>query len=88
MLAYGTGALLLLRVYGNGIYTCSADYNYTFVCADYINQRVFFKTKLSVSIIAGLVVCVIGVGLVIGADFKSLFSGRALGYLLAFGAVI
>ena len=88
MLAYGTGALLLLRVYGNGVYTCSADYNYTFVCADYINQRVFFKTKLSVSIIAGLVVCVIGVGLVIGADFKSLFSGRALGYLLAFGAVI
>ena len=88
MLAYGLGALLLLRVYGNGIYTCSADYNYTFVCADYINQRVFFKTKLSVSIIAGLVVCVIGVGLVIGADFKSLFSGRALGYLLAFGAVI
>lgn len=43
---------------------------------------------MSVSIIAGLVVCVIGVGLVIGADFKSLFSGRALGYLLAFGAVI
>ena len=62
MLAYGTGALLLLRVYGNGIYTCSADYNYTFVCADYINQRVFFKTELSVSIIAGLVVCVIGMG--------------------------
>ena len=51
-------------------------------------ERVFFKTKLSVSIIAGLVVCVIGVGLVIGADFKSLFSGRALGYLLAFGAAI
>lgn len=42
-------------------------------------ERVFFKTKLSVSIIAGLV---------IGADFKSLFSGRALGYLLAFGAAI
>lgn len=42
-------------------------------------ERVFFKTKLSISIIAGLV---------IGADFKSLFSGRALGYLLAFGAVI
>ena len=88
MLAYGTGALLLLRVYGNGVYTCSTDYNYTFVCADYINQRVFFKTELSVSIIAGLVVCVIGVGLVIGADFKSFFSGRALGYLLAFGAAI
>lgn len=51
-------------------------------------ERVFFKTELSISIIAGLVVCVIGVGLVIGADFKSLFSGRALGYLLAFGAVI
>ena len=51
-------------------------------------ERVFFKTKLSVRIITGLIVCVIGVGLVIGADFKSLFSGRALGYLLAFGAVI
>ena len=51
-------------------------------------ERVFFKTKLSVRIITGLIVCVIGVGLVIGADFRSLFSGRALGYLLAFGAVI
>ena len=51
-------------------------------------ERVFFKNKLSVRIITGLVVCVIGVGLVIGADFKSLFSGRALGYLLAFGAAI
>lgn len=51
-------------------------------------ERVFFKTKMPVRIITGLVVCVIGVGLVIGADFKSLFSGRALGYLLAFGAVI
>ena len=51
-------------------------------------ERVFFKTKMSVRIITGFVVCVIGVGLVIGADFKSLFSGRALGYLLAFGAVI
>lgn len=51
-------------------------------------ERVFFKNKLSVRIITSLVVCVIGVGLVIGADFKSLFSGRALGYLLAFGAVI
>ncbi len=51
-------------------------------------ERVFFKTKLSVRIIAGLVICVAGVALVIGADFKSLFQGRILGYLLAFGAVI
>lgn len=42
-------------------------------------ERVFFKTELSISIIAGLVVCVIGVGLVIGADFKSLFQAGRLG---------
>ncbi len=51
-------------------------------------ERVLFKRRLSVRIIAGLVVCVAGVGLVIGADFASLFQGRMIGYLLAFGAVI
>lgn len=53
-----------------------------------IIERVFFKTRLSAKIVTGLVICVIGVGLVIGADFRSLFQGRAIGYLLAFGAVI
>ncbi len=51
-------------------------------------ERVFFKRKLSVRIVSGLLVCVAGVGLVIGADFASLFQGRMIGYLLAFGAVI
>lgn len=51
-------------------------------------ERIVFHRKFSAKIIAPLIVCVIGVTLVIGADFRVLLQGRALGYLLAFGAVI
>lgn len=51
-------------------------------------ERVAFHHKLSAKMIAWLIVCVIGVILVIGADFRILLQGRAIGYLLALGAVL
>ncbi|MDR1954202.1 MAG: EamA family transporter, partial [Clostridiales Family XIII bacterium] len=47
-----------------------------------------YKRKPTVAIVLGIIVCAVGVGLVVGADFKALFAGRAIGYLLAFSAVI
>ena len=38
--------------------------------------------------VLGVVLCIMGVAVVIGADFRELFQGRAVGYLLAFGAVL
>lgn len=35
----------------------------------------------------GVIACTLGVVLVIGADFRLMFSGRLIGYALAFGAV-
>lgn len=52
-----------------------------------IIERVIFKRKLSFKIVAGVLMCIVGVAIVIGADFRVLFSGRITGYLLAFGAV-
>lgn len=51
-------------------------------------ERIIFKKHFSARICAGLIICVIGVALVIGADFKVLLQGRAIGYILAFGAVL
>lgn len=51
-------------------------------------ERVAFHRKFSVRIVVWLIVCVIGVALVIGADFRVLLQGKVIGYLLAFGAVI
>lgn len=51
-------------------------------------ERVIFKKKLTFKITLGVAFCIIGVMIVIGADFRILFQGRLLGYLLAFGAVI
>lgn len=53
-----------------------------------IIERVFLGRKANARIVAGVIICIIGVIIVIGADFKMLFSGRMTGYLLAFGAVI
>ena len=53
-----------------------------------IIERIIFKIKLSFKMITGLVVCVIGVALIIGADLHMMLGGRALGYMLAFGAVL
>lgn len=51
-------------------------------------DRVLYKKKASPKMLLGVMVCIIGVIIVIGADFRVLLEGRILGYLLAFGAVI
>ncbi|MGI6257395.1 MAG: DMT family transporter [Anaerovoracaceae bacterium] len=52
-----------------------------------IIERLFFHKHVTVKMLAGMGVCVIGVAMVIGADFSVLFKGRVLGYLLCFGAI-
>ena len=51
-------------------------------------DRILYKKKASPKMLLGVMVCIIGVIIVIGADFRVLLEGRILGYLLAFGAVI
>lgn len=51
-------------------------------------EKVVYKRKLTLKIVMGVFVCIIGVAIVIGADFRILLQGRIIGYLLAFGAVI
>ena len=52
-----------------------------------IIERVIYKRKATKSMVAGIIVCILGVALIIGVDFDLLFQGRIIGYLLAFGAV-
>ncbi len=52
-----------------------------------IIERVVFRKKFNTRIVAGVLMCIVGVAVVIGADFRELFNGRITGYLLAFGAV-
>lgn len=51
-------------------------------------ERVIFGRKANAKIYCGIVLCIVGIVLVIGADFGILFQGRGIGYLLAVGAVI
>ena len=51
-------------------------------------ERIAFKRKFSAKMAVWLLVCIIGIALVIGADFRVLLQGKAIGYLLAFGAVM
>ena len=53
-----------------------------------IAERILFKKRFTAKMVLGISICIIGVAIVIGADFKELFQGRLIGYLLAFGAVI
>ncbi len=53
-----------------------------------IIERIFFKKHFTARILVGLGVCVVGVTLVIGADLGALFQGQAIGYILAFAAVL
>lgn len=50
-------------------------------------ERVLFKRRPNAKIVIGIVFCIIGICLVLGADLKVLFEGRIFGYVLAFGAV-
>ena len=58
-----------------------------------IVERVIFKRKANKKIIAGMILCILGVVLVIGTDFSELLQGKVIGSLLVLlrmmgGAVI
>jgi len=49
-----------------------------------IFERVIYKKRVTLKIIAGIAVCVLGVALIIGVDIGALLNGKLIGYLLAF----
>lgn len=53
-----------------------------------IIDKAVFKRKATKKMAVGILLSVIGIIFVIGVDYKILFQGRLVGYLLAFGAVI
>jgi drug/metabolite transporter (DMT)-like permease len=50
-------------------------------------EGLIYKRRPTLLICLGIVLSVIGVGMVVGADFGALFKGKAIGYMLAFFAV-
>lgn len=52
-----------------------------------ILERIIHKKHPTKIMVLGICLSIIGVVLVIGVDYKMLFQGRAIGYLLAIGAV-
>ncbi len=50
-------------------------------------ERIIFKKKMTAKIVIGVIGSVVGVAIVIGTDFRSIFHGSLIGYALAFGAV-
>ena len=53
-----------------------------------ITEFLIYKRRPNTAIVLGIVCCVIGVGMVVGADFDKLLSGRLIGYFLAIFAVL
>ncbi len=53
-----------------------------------IAERIIYKRKFTAKIMLGILVCITGVAIVIGTDFRTLLQGRLIGYLLAMGAVV
>jgi drug/metabolite transporter (DMT)-like permease len=51
-------------------------------------EIIIYKVRPTVPIVVGIIISILGVGLVVGADFSVLFNGRVIGYLLAFMAVL
>jgi len=51
-------------------------------------DKAVFKKKISKIMTLGILLSIIGIILVIGVDYRILFQGRIVGYLMAFGAVI
>lgn len=47
-----------------------------------------FKKKPVMGMIIGIIICIMGVVLVIGVDFRTLMSGTMIGYLFCIGAVL
>ena len=52
-----------------------------------IIERIVYKKRASKPMLIGLLFCILGVAFVIGVDFKILFKGRIIGYLLVFAAI-
>jgi drug/metabolite transporter (DMT)-like permease len=60
-----------------------------FVPAVSIILEIFiYKVRPTPAIVVGISVCIVGVALVVGADFAALLNGKMFGFLLAFVAVI
>lgn len=53
-----------------------------------ILERIIYKKKATKLMVVGIGLSILGVTLVIGVDYKMLFEGRIIGYLLALGAVV
>ena len=51
-------------------------------------ERVLYKRRANRIIFIGIGFCILGIIFVIGSDWHIIFQGRAIGYILAFGAVI
>lgn len=51
-------------------------------------ERVLYHKRVTVKMLVGMACCVVGVGLVIGADLSVLLEGRLIGYVLCMCAVI
>ncbi len=53
-----------------------------------IIDKAVFKRKATKTMAFGILLSIAGIVLIIGVDYRILFQGRLIGYLLAFGAVI
>lgn len=53
-----------------------------------IGERILYGRRPNRVIVIGIAVCIVGIIFVIGSDWHVIFQGRAIGYLLAFGAVV
>ena len=52
-----------------------------------VMERIIYKRHANGKIYIGIGICLLGIVLVVGADFGVIFQGRGLGYLLAIGGV-
>lgn len=52
-----------------------------------LTEKILYNRRITRFMTIGVITCTLGVALVIGADFRLMFSGRLIGYALAFGAV-
>lgn len=53
-----------------------------------IAERIIYRRRANRKIIVGIAFCILGIMFVIGSDWHIIFEGRAIGYILAFGAVL
>ena len=52
-----------------------------------IIERILYKQQASRKMMAGVIICILGVVLIIGVDMELILQGRWMGYMFAFGAV-